>query len=174
MGNDIPILGDGRLSGKAHLHCTPPIEPSPAVGPVGPDVSQTMFARRRRAAEIRMTQVTLAKTLGSSQSKVARMEAGDPSVSLDLQLRSLFVLGLKRKQLAKAVLPRGSKGSRLTTGIRRTITRFPTLDFALRQDALPTACSLFGRRLLDARGHRPDMSGWIHEPGDPVSPELVL
>ena len=64
--------------------------------------------RERRKAEA-MTQVTLARRLGSSQSRVAKMEAGDPSVSLDLQLRSLFVLGFKRKQLAKAVLPRTAK-----------------------------------------------------------------
>jgi ribosome-binding protein aMBF1 (putative translation factor) len=64
--------------------------------------------RKRRKAS-RMTQNSLAKKLGSSQSRIAKMEAGDPSVSLDLQLRSLFVLGLKRKQVAKAVWPRRSK-----------------------------------------------------------------
>jgi predicted transcriptional regulator len=36
--------------------------------------------RRRR----KLTQADLAKRLESSQSRIARMEAGDPSVSLDL------------------------------------------------------------------------------------------
>jgi ribosome-binding protein aMBF1 (putative translation factor) len=64
--------------------------------------------RERRKAS-RMTQSSLAKKLGSSQSRIAKMESGDPSVSLDLQLRSLFALGFKRKQVAKAVWPRRAK-----------------------------------------------------------------
>ena len=33
----------------------------------------------------------------SSQSRVAKMEAGDPSVSLDLLIRALLVLGISRR-----------------------------------------------------------------------------
>jgi DNA-binding XRE family transcriptional regulator len=50
--------------------------------------------------EKRLTQHELARRLNSSQSRVAKMEAGDPSVSLDLLFRSLFALGASRKNLA--------------------------------------------------------------------------
>jgi hypothetical protein len=38
------------------------------------------------------TQLQLAGILGSSQSRVAKAEAGDPSVSLDFLIRALFAL----------------------------------------------------------------------------------
>jgi DNA-binding XRE family transcriptional regulator len=50
-----------------------------------------------------MTQVELARRIHSSQSRVAKMEAGDPSVSLDLLVRSLLALGATRKQIAAAL-----------------------------------------------------------------------
>ena len=49
----------------------------------------------------KMTQSQLAKLLHSSQSRVAKMETGDPSVSLDLLVKSLFSLGLSKNELAK-------------------------------------------------------------------------
>ena len=48
-----------------------------------------------------LTQDQLARMLKSSQSRVAKMEAGDPSVSLDLLIRSLLMLGASRKTLAR-------------------------------------------------------------------------
>lgn len=45
----------------------------------------------RRAKKL--SQLELAHLLRSSQSRVAKMEAGDPSVSLDLLIRSLLILG---------------------------------------------------------------------------------
>lgn len=39
----------------------------------------------------------------SSQSRVALMEKGSPSVSIDLLIRGLFALGITRKELAKAI-----------------------------------------------------------------------
>ena len=50
-----------------------------------------------------LTQVTLAARMKTSQSRIAKMEAGDPTVSVDLILRGLFALGVTRKGLAKAV-----------------------------------------------------------------------
>ena len=44
-----------------------------------------------------------AALLKTSQSRLARMEAGDPSVSLDLLVRGLFALGATWKDLARAV-----------------------------------------------------------------------
>ncbi|MBW7931146.1 MAG: helix-turn-helix transcriptional regulator [Gammaproteobacteria bacterium] len=50
-----------------------------------------------------MTQVELAKLVGSSQSRVAKMEAGDPAVSLDLLVRSLLALGASSRELARII-----------------------------------------------------------------------
>jgi DNA-binding XRE family transcriptional regulator len=49
----------------------------------------------------RLTQIELAHRINSSQSRVAKMESGDPSVSIDLLVRSLFALGATKKRLAK-------------------------------------------------------------------------
>ncbi len=43
------------------------------------------------------------RKIGSSQSRVAKMEAGDPSVSIDLLIRSLIALGATRKSLARSI-----------------------------------------------------------------------
>jgi DNA-binding XRE family transcriptional regulator len=59
--------------------------------------------KRRRAHK--MTQVELARRLNSSQSRVAKMEAGDPSVSLDLLVRSLLALGVSTNSILRS-LPR--------------------------------------------------------------------
>lgn len=48
----------------------------------------------------RLTQIDLARRIQSSQSRVAKMEAGDPSVSIDLLIRSLLALGATKKRLA--------------------------------------------------------------------------
>jgi DNA-binding XRE family transcriptional regulator len=51
----------------------------------------------------RMTQAQLARLIQSSQSRVAKMEAGDPSVSADLLIRSLLAMGVSRKELGRAI-----------------------------------------------------------------------
>jgi len=58
---------------------------------------------RQTRARKNMTQSELAALLKSSQSRVAKMEAGDPSVSLDLQIRSLLSLGVSRETLARLI-----------------------------------------------------------------------
>lgn len=58
-------------------------------------------AVRERREQYQMTQTAFAKRLGSSQSRVAKMEKGDPSVSLDLLVKSLFTLNATRHDLAK-------------------------------------------------------------------------
>ena len=50
----------------------------------------------------KLTQVQLAERIGSSQSRIAKMESGDPSVSIDLLIRSLIALGANKDTLAKA------------------------------------------------------------------------
>ena len=58
---------------------------------------------RQRRTKRGMTQTQLAKRLESSQSRVAKMEAGDRSVSLDLLVRSLLAVGMTRRELAKVI-----------------------------------------------------------------------
>ncbi len=48
-----------------------------------------------------LTQLALATRLKSSQSRVAKMEAGDRSVSLDLLVRSLLSVGASPAEIAK-------------------------------------------------------------------------
>jgi len=55
-------------------------------------VSLARELRRQRLAK-KLSQTRLAQRIGSSQSRVAKMEAGDPTVSIDLLLRSLFSTG---------------------------------------------------------------------------------
>jgi ribosome-binding protein aMBF1 (putative translation factor) len=55
-----------------------------------------------------LTQVQLAKAVRSSQSRVAKMEAGDPTVSLDLLVRSLLVLGATNRELAQIIAQRSA------------------------------------------------------------------
>lgn len=62
--------------------------------------------RKRREAR-RLTQTELAHRLRSSQSRIAKMEAGDPSVSIDLLIRSLFSLGATRRDVARAIAASG-------------------------------------------------------------------
>jgi DNA-binding XRE family transcriptional regulator len=50
-----------------------------------------------------VTQTELAQTLRSSQSRVAKMEAGDPTVSLDLLVKSLLALGTSNRELAAII-----------------------------------------------------------------------
>ena len=49
----------------------------------------------------KLTQHQLARLLRSSQSRVAKMEAGDATVSLDLLVWSLLVLGTPKKTIAR-------------------------------------------------------------------------
>jgi ribosome-binding protein aMBF1 (putative translation factor) len=58
--------------------------------------------RRRRQAK-GLTQGELAEQLGSSQSRVAKMESADSSVSIDLMLKSLLAMGASRGELAKII-----------------------------------------------------------------------
>jgi len=55
---------------------------------------------KKRRLQKKLTQVELAKLLRSNQSRVAKMESGDPSVSLDLIIKSLLVLGTTKKDIA--------------------------------------------------------------------------
>ena len=66
-------------------------------------LAEGLKARRQSRG---ITQVGLARTIKSSQSRVAKMEAGDPTVSLDLLVKSLFALGASNRELAAIIARR--------------------------------------------------------------------
>jgi transcriptional regulator with XRE-family HTH domain len=58
---------------------------------------------RERRSKQRLSQAELARRLKSSQSRVAKIEGADPSVSTDLLLRALFALGATPRDVASAI-----------------------------------------------------------------------
>ncbi|MEO6332456.1 MAG: helix-turn-helix transcriptional regulator [Gemmatimonadaceae bacterium] len=60
-------------------------------------------ALRRKRVSRQLTQQQLARRLKSSQSRVAKMEAADKSVSVDLLLKGLFALGAKPGDIGRAL-----------------------------------------------------------------------
>lgn len=54
------------------------------------------------------TQTAVAKRLDSSQSRVAKMEAADPTVSIDLLVRALLALGASRKDVGRIIASRAA------------------------------------------------------------------
>lgn len=69
------------------------------------------LALARRVRELReehnWTQEEFARRVGSSQSRVAKMEAADPTVSVDLLVRSLLAAGADRREVGRVVGSRG-------------------------------------------------------------------
>ena len=63
-------------------------------------LAQGLKARRSSKG---LTQTELAKAIRSSQSRVAKMEAGDPTVSLDLIVKSLLKLGASNRDVAQII-----------------------------------------------------------------------
>jgi DNA-binding XRE family transcriptional regulator len=66
------------------------------------------LARFLRQIRIRrnLSQTRVATLVGSSQSRVAKMESGDPSVSMDLLLRSVLAVGATPRQVVRALAAR--------------------------------------------------------------------
>lgn len=65
-----------------------------------PSLSDGLKAWRKRK---RRALHDLAAAVQSSQSRVARMEAGDPAVSIDLLVRTLLALGASGRDLARII-----------------------------------------------------------------------
>lgn len=80
------------------------------LSPVEAEFVEIKLALARRVREFReehnWTQAEFARRVGSSQSRVAKMEAGDPSVSVDLLVRSLLAAGADRRELGRVVASR--------------------------------------------------------------------
>lgn len=60
------------------------------------EISELIKSQRKKRG---LTQVELAKIINSSQSRVAKMEAGEASTSLDLMIKTLLRLGTSKKQI---------------------------------------------------------------------------
>ena len=117
---------------------------------------------RARRLERRLNQTQVARIVGSSQSRVAKMEAADPTVSVDLLIRTL------------AEARRATKGRR-QSGVRLQPVRGPALltDFGILLQE-PTCCTNHRRYLtpnhpshrgqqqflVRARAHSADASRW--------------
>ena len=68
------------------------------------DLKLALAAGLRQLRERRgFTQAALAKHLGPSQSRIAKLEAADASVSLDLMIRSLISVGAGPTEIAKII-----------------------------------------------------------------------
>jgi predicted XRE-type DNA-binding protein len=81
--------------------------------------------RNRRIAQS-LTQAEAAKKLKSSQSRVAKLEAGSADVSLDLMFRGLFELGgsvndirVKRDRIAGKLAGKSGIGTREPVGAKK-------------------------------------------------------
>ena len=66
-------------------------------------LSLSHFLQEKRK-DRRLTQIQLAKLVNSSQSRVAKMEKSEPSVSIDLIVRSLFALGTGTGEIGRALI----------------------------------------------------------------------
>lgn len=62
------------------------------------DISALIKTQRTKRG---WTQQQLARAMGSSQSRIAKMESGDPSTSLDLMIKALLRLGISKQEIGK-------------------------------------------------------------------------
>lgn len=71
------------------------------------ELIELRLALSKRIKQLRLeknlTQKALGKQIGSSQSRIAKIESGDPSVSMDLMFRCGFALGSSRRDLLLAI-----------------------------------------------------------------------
>ena len=72
------------------------------------DFIELKLALARRLKQLRLShqlsQTALAKRMNSSQSRVAKMEAGDPSVSVDLLICGLLAAGATRREVGEIII----------------------------------------------------------------------
>ena len=66
-------------------------------------VALAQALRDRRNRVLKVSQAAFAERIGSSQSRVAKMETGDPSVTLDLLIRSLVRSGSPLEEVGRVL-----------------------------------------------------------------------
>jgi transcriptional regulator with XRE-family HTH domain len=122
-------------------------------------LARSLRSRRERKG---LTQTQLAKLIESSQSRVAKMEAGDRSVSLDLLVRSLLAIGTTKRELARIIsAPRRAAQRSASAAARSAVRCMPLLAghafaSALESEFLPGQLNIrFGvptcKRILEVR-----------------------
>jgi len=75
---------------------------------------------RSMRQEKKITQQQLAKLIGSSQSRVAKLETADRSVSMELLIRSLLSMGATRSEIGAIV---GSRSAKKRTKKKQLVTK---------------------------------------------------
>jgi transcriptional regulator with XRE-family HTH domain len=85
-------------------------------------ISIAQFLQEKRESK-KLTQEQFANLINSSQSRVAKMEKNDPSVSLDLMVKSLLALGTSKNELARAIQNRGTLSVQQRAGVSKTRSR---------------------------------------------------
>ncbi len=83
---------------------------------------------KARRHSLNMTQQELAKVIGSSQSRVAKIEVADKSVSMELLIRSLASLGASPQEIggvigATSAVHKQRHRGKLSIGSKRKTTR---------------------------------------------------
>ena len=98
------LLGRGGYDGRRE----PDLEAGNQPGPVGRRLEPLrVHEERHRRQQLKTSQAVFARRVGSSQSRVAKMEAGDPSVSIDLLVRSLITAGSSAEEIGKVIASAG-------------------------------------------------------------------
>lgn len=97
------------------------------------------YALRKQRKVSGLSQTDLAERLGSSQSRVAKMEAGDPGVSIELLIRALLATGITRDDLATVMAGQTSQ----------------PLSVPVAHMTLPTMQSDFGHYKFETDPKRP-------------------
>jgi ribosome-binding protein aMBF1 (putative translation factor) len=98
VGNFVKIM-TAPLTDKIHLV----VPKRHASGAVNTRSDFVHCVRPKGIEKNSSSQAQLAKRLKSSQSRVAKMEKGDPTVSVDLLVKSLLAMGADKKSIARAI-----------------------------------------------------------------------
>ena len=67
------------------------------------EIKLALSRKLRERREKRMTQAQLAEELQSSQSRIAKAETGDKSVSIELLVRAMLATGATPKEIGKTI-----------------------------------------------------------------------
>jgi DNA-binding XRE family transcriptional regulator len=78
------------------------------LSPEESEIVEVKLALSRKLKSLRknghLTQTSLAEKMSSSQSRVAKIEAGDPSVSVDLLIHALLCVGATRAEIGQVFI----------------------------------------------------------------------
>lgn len=76
---------------------------------------------KARRHQLKLTQQELARRIGSSQSRIAKMEMADRSVSMELLVRTLISLGASQKKIGEIIGATAAVRKRAKTGKAKLI-----------------------------------------------------